>query len=97
MPSKYMPSKHMPSKTTASSTGTARQPWSPYRRDEVVVQLPEDREDWDPVMKVEYLTTLEEPAPADSLVLETRHHAIAATQIAVDIRRRLEAKGSAGQ
>ena len=54
------------------STDTTDRPWSPYRRDEVVIHLSDTKEDWDPVMKTEYLASLEAIAPADALMLQMR-------------------------
>ena len=67
---------------------TSTRPYSPYRKEDLIVVLPEEGEHWDPVMKVEYLTALEETALAQSLILETRRQAIQSDPISVDIRNR---------
>lgn len=60
--------------------------WSPYRKEEIVVTLPDDTDGWDPVTKIEYFSSLEEAGPADSLILEARRQSMDVEPLAVDVR-----------
>ncbi len=79
----------MPQGSLNPKAADSSRPYSPYRKQDLTVVLPDDWQDWDPVMKVEYLSSVEEKDPASSLVLESRRHAIQTERVAVDIRSQL--------
>ena len=77
----------MPVHHPTNDASKQRRRWSPYRKEEVIVTLPDDRDDWDPVTKIEYLSSLEETGPGAELILEARRQALPSEQGSVDIRK----------